>query len=72
MKAHPKVSHLLWRVVNDCIPSRQNLLCCRIMDGAVYPRYHGAIEYVLYVFRDCNFCNRFWTKLGIPKSAWNF
>lgn len=70
VKITPKVSHLLWRVANDCILTRQNLLRRQIVDDRTCPGCLNALESTFHAFHDYYFYTRFQEKLGFPRSVW--
>ncbi|CAL8151990.1 unnamed protein product [Prunus armeniaca] len=66
LKVPQKIMHLLWRVAQDILPSKEVLFRRRITQGEVCCRCFAARETTLHALVGCDVCLQVWKALDFP------
>lgn len=64
IKAPPKVMNMVWRAINQCLPTRVNLIVKRVQVNEICPFCNGESETIIHVLVSCPFANQCWIRRG--------
>lgn len=56
--------NMVWRALNQCLPTRVNLVCKRVPVSEVCPIYNGDVETVVHILVICPFASQCWRRRG--------
>jgi hypothetical protein len=59
-KVPPKQIHLIWRILNNAIPTKPNLITKGILCDSLCPRCNKATESIDHVFLHCDWVSQLW------------
>lgn len=64
IKAPPKVLNMVWRAINQCLPTRVNLVFKRVPVSEICPICNGGAETIIHVLVTCPFASQCWRRRG--------
>uniref|UniRef100_A0A803PZ53 Reverse transcriptase zinc-binding domain-containing protein n=1 Tax=Cannabis sativa TaxID=3483 RepID=A0A803PZ53_CANSA len=65
IKAPPKVLHLMWKALTNCLPTRTQLYSKHIHVKLSCPFYHIEEETIVHVLLHCQFSKSCWNRFGL-------
>lgn len=65
LKIPPKVKHFLWRAVNGCLPTKDNLRCKRVDVDLYCPTCQNEAESTLHALVTCSYAENCWSMSGL-------